>query len=208
MSGYHLWAELDILTAADLNSYLATQAVPRFATTAARDSAITGPVAGQMCFCTDINGPMMYNGSTWNALPLGIMADPTVSSSLFSTSGTATETRDTVLGNYVFTGVAGRRYRATWRGPMYGQNANDQLILNVRDGGASTPTNTSTVVANGRFCTAVSGSPGQATVVAMGTFTGAGVHTLAAFTQNVGANNLFVTTSSERQLYAEDIGAA
>ena len=42
---------------------LDTKVVPKFASAAARDSAIPSPVEGQLCYRTDINGFQEYNGS-------------------------------------------------------------------------------------------------------------------------------------------------
>lgn len=42
---------------------LDTKVVPKFASSAARDTAIPSPVEGQLCYRTDINGLQEYNGS-------------------------------------------------------------------------------------------------------------------------------------------------
>lgn len=47
----------------DLDSIL----VPRFATTTARDAAITAPIYGQMCAVTG-SGVLWYNGSAWSTV--------------------------------------------------------------------------------------------------------------------------------------------
>lgn len=64
MAGFKTWADLDILTAADLNGYLMQQVVPRFASTAARDAAITAPEAGQLCYVAGL-GYLTYSGTAW-----------------------------------------------------------------------------------------------------------------------------------------------
>lgn len=55
----------DVLTAARLNTDLRNQVVTPFATTSARDSAITAPVAGMVCVTTDTNTVWTYSGSAW-----------------------------------------------------------------------------------------------------------------------------------------------
>lgn len=64
MSGYKTWVDLEILTAADLNGYLMQQAVPRFATTGARSTAIPSPATGQLSYVTGV-GVQVYNGTAW-----------------------------------------------------------------------------------------------------------------------------------------------
>ena len=63
MAGYKTWAAGEILTASDLNGYLRDQTVPIFATTAARDAAITSPTEGQFCYSTADDCFFVYNGS-------------------------------------------------------------------------------------------------------------------------------------------------
>lgn len=54
--------------ASDVNSYLMSQTVSRFATAAARTAAITAPVLNQMTIRDDRPGiPEMWNGSAWIA---------------------------------------------------------------------------------------------------------------------------------------------
>src|SRR5262245_26793007 len=52
--------------AADVNTYLMSQTVPRFPSTAARDAAITAPIKGQLCIIdTTPNEQLVYNGTAW-----------------------------------------------------------------------------------------------------------------------------------------------
>jgi hypothetical protein len=66
--GYKNWAANDILAAADVNGYLADQAVMYFADAAARSAAITSPSAGMVSYRGDGQVVEFYNGSTWVAL--------------------------------------------------------------------------------------------------------------------------------------------
>ncbi len=81
-SGYKNFTAASVLTAADLNNYCQSQSVMYFASTAARDAAITSPVAGMVAFIDsgDANeGLYVYHGATggwrkgpgWNA-PWGV----------------------------------------------------------------------------------------------------------------------------------------
>ena len=70
---FKVFAVNEILTAADVNDYLAQQAIATFAGTAERGSAIGTPVAGQFAFLTDTNTLTFYNGTAaaWEAFESG-----------------------------------------------------------------------------------------------------------------------------------------
>ena len=68
MAGYKTWAADDVLAAADLNSYLMAQAVPRFADTSTRAGAILSPAEGQLTYRIDGNVYELWDGSAWVAL--------------------------------------------------------------------------------------------------------------------------------------------
>lgn len=53
------------LTAAEVNEYLMNQSVMVFASVAARNSSLTAPTEGMMCYLTDTNKYCGYDGSTW-----------------------------------------------------------------------------------------------------------------------------------------------
>lgn len=79
MAGFKHWDELDILTAADLNSYLMDQVVVRFASIAARDAAIPTPADGQLCVVTG-TGLYTGHGGAWILRDVNVRdfgADPT-----------------------------------------------------------------------------------------------------------------------------------
>lgn len=63
--GFKTFATGDVLTAADVNGYL-MQGVLVFATTTARDAAITSPQQGQVAYIKADNLIYTYNGSTWS----------------------------------------------------------------------------------------------------------------------------------------------
>ena len=89
-----------------------------FETTAARDAAITSPVAGMICYINtgDANeGLYSYTGTTWNKgaswnAPWGVVSRDQGGGPAISTSG-ATETA--VFTSTAFTAVANRYYRVS-----------------------------------------------------------------------------------------------
>ena len=98
--GKKTWNALDVLTAADMNGYLMDQAVMKFASAAARSSALgTGVSAGMVSYRTDGTVWEGYNGSTWGAL---VNVD---TSSFLTASSTATLTNKSIDGNQLVTVV-------------------------------------------------------------------------------------------------------
>jgi len=64
--GFKTFVTGEVLTAGDTNGYL-MQGINVFATTAARDAAITSPQEGQFAFTKDTNSTFFYDGSNWVA---------------------------------------------------------------------------------------------------------------------------------------------
>lgn len=64
--GFKTFITGEVLTAGDVNGYL-MQGINVFASTAARDAAITVPAEGQFAFTKDTNGLWYYDGAAWVA---------------------------------------------------------------------------------------------------------------------------------------------
>jgi len=65
-AGYKLFATGDVLTAAQVNTYLMQQTVMVFASSAARTSALSGVLAeGMVSYLQDTNSLEVYDGSSW-----------------------------------------------------------------------------------------------------------------------------------------------
>ena len=68
-AGYKLFNTGDVLTAAQVNTYLKEQTVMVFASSAARTSALSGVLAeGMMSYLQDTNAVQVYNGTAWVAV--------------------------------------------------------------------------------------------------------------------------------------------
>lgn len=92
--GFKTFTVGEVLSAADVNGYL-MQGVLVFATTAARDAAITSPQEGQFAFTKDTNSLFFYDGAAWVASGAtgdieGVTAGTGISGG--GTSGTVTVT--------------------------------------------------------------------------------------------------------------------
>lgn len=61
----------EILTAANVNTYLMDQTIMTFADATARDAALTAPTEGMFCFLKDTDGVEYYTGSAWVAFTSG-----------------------------------------------------------------------------------------------------------------------------------------
>ena len=90
--GWKDFASGDVLTAADMDGYVMAQIIAVFADATARDAAITSPQEGQHCFLKDTNSFMFYNGSSWEASPVGDITGVTAGTALSGggTSGSVT----------------------------------------------------------------------------------------------------------------------
>lgn len=88
--GRKIWATDDVLTATDLNGYLADQAVMVFASAAARTAGITVPSEGMITYLTDVNSLSFYNGSAWVAFSTDGSTLKVSNQTVFIQSGTPT----------------------------------------------------------------------------------------------------------------------
>jgi hypothetical protein len=62
---YKVFSNGDALTGGELNTFLMNQSVISFATTTARDAALTAPLEGQLVWLEDSNKYVYYSGSAW-----------------------------------------------------------------------------------------------------------------------------------------------
>lgn len=92
-AGYKLFNTGDVLTAAQVNTYLMQQSVMVFANSAARTSALSGVLAeGMLSYLVDTNAVEKYDGSSWSAIGTGDIEGVTAGTGLSGggTSGTVT----------------------------------------------------------------------------------------------------------------------
>jgi hypothetical protein len=100
-AGFKTWSTGDVLTASDQNTYLMQQTIMVFATTTARDAAITSPSDGMFAYTTTTPADTLsyYNGAAWVAVDLagditGITTAANSSMAGGATSGTPSLTVD------------------------------------------------------------------------------------------------------------------
>lgn len=88
-AGYKLFNTGDVLTAAQVNTYLQEQTVMRFATTTARDTALSGVLAeGMICYIDADNNLYKYTGSAWVNIDSGSVSPLTTKGDLYTYSTT------------------------------------------------------------------------------------------------------------------------
>jgi len=92
-AGYKLFNTGDVLTAAQVNTYLMQQSVMVFANSTARTTALSGVLAeGMLSYLVDTNAVEKYDGAAWSAIGTGDIEGVTAGTGLSGggTSGTVT----------------------------------------------------------------------------------------------------------------------
>jgi hypothetical protein len=64
-AGFKVYATGDLITATEFNTFLQEQVVMVFADSSARDSAVSSPTEGMICFLKDTDVLQFYSGSSW-----------------------------------------------------------------------------------------------------------------------------------------------
>lgn len=161
------------------------------------------PFAGDIVQADDVN--------TIVGTQLGIVAAPVTSTSNGTPTSGTTEVRDAVLGNFTFTVAAAQastRYRVVLAGRgLSGSVVGDRYGINFRDGGASTPTASSTLIgANATVYVNATGSNGVESNTQTATWVpGAGVHTVGVFTVRLNGTGV-ATPVGACEFYVEALG--
>ena len=90
-AGYHLFNTGDVLTAAQVQYNLQNQSIMFFASSAARDSALTGVLAeGMFAYLADTDSTVYYDGAAWQSIAVSTGATLTSPKEVNTTSaGTA-----------------------------------------------------------------------------------------------------------------------
>jgi hypothetical protein len=81
MPGRKVFVANDILTAADVNEFLANQAVMVFADATARTTAIPSPLEGMVTYLASTKNLQRWTGSAWVNVVSGFTAQETISAS-------------------------------------------------------------------------------------------------------------------------------
>jgi len=171
--GFKTFNTGDVLSASDVNGYL-MQGVLVFASTAARDAAITAPAEGQFAFTKDTNSLFYYDGAAWVASGAtgdieGVTAGTGISGG--GTSGTVTVT------NSMATAIDAK-------GDLIGGTGADTFARLAVGANDTVLTADSTAATGLKWATPAGGGSGL-TLIAEQSYTAA---------QTVNVNNVFSTT--------------
>ena len=153
--GYKLFVNGNTLSASDLNTYIQQQTVMVFATTGARDTALTSVLAeGMQCYIIGTGG-FYYNGSAWvanvTASSTNTLTNKTLTSAAINTSSLKSPREITTISATAATGTI--NFDANTQATLYyTTSASANFTLNVR-GDSGTTLNT--VMANGDCLTIV-----------------------------------------------------
>lgn len=108
---FRIFAAGEVLSAANVNDYLAEQAISTFASTGARGSAIASPTEGQFSYLQDTDQLAYYDGSAWvaapGARPLLIAPEERVNVAATAATGTVTLNTATDSVTYYTTNASG-----------------------------------------------------------------------------------------------------
>ena len=203
-SGFKAFTAGSVLTASDMNNYLMEQSMMCFATTAARDAAISSPEEGMVVYIgsNDANeGLYTYNGTSWRKGP-GWNAPWGVVSQTQSAAGAGYVTAETVVASGASaTFVANRRYRWTYITTHVGQVAGDLFQVKLRANNTA-----GTTYATQRFAVVGPIFQGLTTAVAILSPGSTTFTPVATFERTVGSGGC--ATAVEFVMTIEDIGPA
>lgn len=201
-SGFKDFTAGSVLTASDMNNFLMEQSVMRFATTAARDLAITSPEDGMIAYIGSndanegfytFNGTSWRRGPGWNA-PWGFVVQVAPTVATFNT------TRG-FSGNFNVTMVQNRLYKFSITG--FFENVSVTGVVDT----LSLHTSAGTLLADSLLKVTQTTANGQngatGTAVYTATTTGTVVHKLGAISSASATNQTFNSVS----VIVEDVGA-
>lgn len=166
-AGYKLFNTGDVLTAAQVNTYLQEQAVMRFANAAARTTALSGVLAeGMTSYLMDTDQLEVYDGTNWVSASgdiTGVTAGTGLSGG--GTSGSVTVSFDYSVGNQSVESAQTASYTL-----VIGDAGKLVTMSNASANNLTVPPNSSVAFPTGTRIDVIQKGAGQTTVVA-----GAGV---------------------------------
>lgn len=142
-SGFKAFTAGSVLTASDVNNYLMEQGVMYFATTTARDTAITAPEDGMVAYIgsnDSSEGLYTYNGTSWRKGPGWNAPWGRVGSAVATTNQTSigSSAVDVTSLSVTWTAVANRYYQTTVIIPVFSQLTLDGIVnLRITDGSSN-----------------------------------------------------------------------
>lgn len=194
-----------VLTASDVNNYLMEQSVMSFASTGARDVAVTAPEDGMVAYIRSndadeglytYNGTAWRRGPGWNA-PWGFIARNQSLGPGTSTSGT---TETAVFTSASFTALGNRYYRVNISTTLTA-TAGDSYTMRLRQDSTS-----GTVWWGGNITFATGQTKLNIHIMGSNTFTAGSRSFLLTLQRSAGAGTAQIGTLEYVNMTVEDIG--
>lgn len=163
-AGYKLFNTGDVLTAAQVNTYLQEQAVMRFANAAARTTALSGVLAeGMVSYLMDTDAVEVYNGSAWVSTASGDITAVTAGTGLSGggTTGAVTVSFDYSVGNQSVESAQTASYTL-----VIGDAGKLVTMSNASANNLTVPPNSSVAFPTGTRIDVIQKGAGQTTIVA------------------------------------------
>ena len=163
-AGYKLFNTGDVLTAAQVNTYLMQQTVMVFASATARTTALSGVLAeGMVSYLQDTNALEVYDGSAWVASAAGDITNVSVTSPITGggASGSVTIGWDVAVGNQANESAQTASYTL-----VAGDAGKLVTMNNASANNLTVPPNSSVAFATGTRIDIIQYGTGQTTVVA------------------------------------------
>lgn len=195
-----------VLTAADVNNYLMEQSVMSFASTGARDVAVTAPEDGMVAYIgsNDVDeGLYTYNGTSWRKgpgwnAPWGFIARNQGLGAGTSTSGT---TETAVFTSASWTALANRYYRVSIATTITATTAGDAYTMRIRENSTSGTAWWAGNIVFGTGQTKLNVHPMGIRTIAAGSYT-----ILLTLTRTAGTGTANINTLENVNMTIEDIG--
>lgn len=198
--GYYTPTTLTAISSAAYREYVRDQVISQFNSAAARDSAISSPQEGMLCYTKDNDVFWYYNGATWvNHERLGRKSHVSLTTAQTGISTTATELTSITLST-----TSDRYYRATFTTPLQQSTAAGQAILTITD-------STNVVIATWQDTVQLSPSVSYGSVQWIGSTPGGSYTWKAKLAQGSGVSGTVGTASSSTApsyLLIEDLGTS
>jgi hypothetical protein len=203
-SGFRTFAASEVLTSSNVQNYLMEQSIMYFASTTARDAAISAPEDGMVCYIganDATEGLYTYNGTAWRQgagwnSPWGFVARSQSTGPGTSTSG-ATETA--VFTSASFTALANRYYRISISTTITA-TAGDSYTMRIRQ---DSTTGTSLWAGNITFAT---GQTKLTTSLVVSSTFSAGSHPILLTLTRTAGVSAQINTLETVAFLVEDIG--
>ena len=201
-AGYKLFQTGDVLTAAQVNTYLNEQTVMVFASAAARTSALTSVLAeGMVSYLQDTNAVEVYDGSAWVSIGAsGDITGITTGATSGLTGGVTSGTADLKLN----TTAKGGLLVGTGSGTVTELSVGTNNHILTADSSTASGLKWAAAASGGKVLQVVSATTTTATTIATDTLTDTGI--TASITPSSASSKVLVLVTAEFKHFRNGAG--